>query len=74
MGNTQNIPKNGTTLPILVSKVEYDNNLETFVAHFAQHINQKPTPQHCYEVIKIEILSYVNFAQRKIDKNHPFTM
>ena len=35
-------------------------NSDTFAAHFAQHFYQKPTPQHCREIIKFEILSKVN--------------
>ena len=36
--------------------VHHDKNSGTFAAHFAQHFNQKPTPQKCREIMKFGIL------------------
>ena len=41
-------------------KLQYDKNSDTFAAYFAQHFNQKPTPQQCCEIIKFSILYKVN--------------
>ena len=44
----------------MAQKVQHDKNYDTFAAHFAQHFDQKPTPQKCREIMKFEILSKVN--------------
>ena len=44
----------------VAQKLQYDKDSETFVAHFAQHFDQKPIPQQCRNVLKFEILSTVN--------------
>ena len=44
----------------VAQKVQHDKNSDTFVAHFAQHFDQKPTPQQCHEIIKSGIWSKVN--------------
>ena len=44
----------------VAQKVHHDKNSDTFVAHFAQYFDQKPTPQQCCEITKFEILSKVN--------------
>ena len=36
----------------MAQKVQDDRNLDTFVAYFAQHFDQKTTPQNCREIIK----------------------
>ena len=41
-------------------KVQHDKNSDTFAAHFAQHFDQKPTPQQCCEITISKILSTVN--------------
>ena len=44
----------------VAQKLQCDKNSDTFAAHFAQHFYQKPTPQQCHEIMKLEILSKVN--------------
>ena len=44
----------------VAQKVQHDKNLETFAAHFAQHFDQKLTPQYCCDTMKFEMLSKVN--------------
>ena len=44
----------------VAQKVQHNKNLDTFAAHFAQHFDQKPTPQQFIEIIKFETLSKVN--------------
>ena len=44
----------------VAQKVQRDKNSDTFAAHFAQHFEQKPTPQQCREIMKFGILSKVN--------------
>ena len=44
----------------VAQKVPHNKNSDTFAAHFAQHFDQKPTQQHCREIMKFEILSMVN--------------
>ena len=44
----------------VAQKVHHDRDFDTFVAHLAQHFDQKPTPQQCCETMKLEILSKVN--------------
>ena len=60
--NTQNTLKKrmGQYFQDVAQKVQHDKNSVTFAAHFAQHFNQKPTPQKCREIMKFEILSKVN--------------
>ena len=41
-------------------KLQHNKCFDTFAAHFAQHFDQKPTPQQCREIMKFEILSKVN--------------
>ena len=40
--------------------LQYDKKSDTFTAHFVQYFDQKPTPQQCSEIMKLEILSTVN--------------
>ena len=49
VGNNKNTLKNRTEqhLQDVPQKVQYDNNSDTFEAHFAQHFYPKPTPQQC---------------------------
>ena len=61
-GNVQNIPfrvcgkhskghqKENGKFQHLAQKVQFDDNSDTFAAHFAQHFNQKLTPQQCREI------------------------
>ena len=37
----------------VVQKVQHDKHSDTFAADFDQHLNQKPTPQQCHEIIKL---------------------
>ena len=41
-------------------KLQNDKNSDTFAAHFAQHFNQKMTPQQYREIMKFQIISQVN--------------
>ena len=41
-------------------KVQNDRNSDTFVAYFAQHFDQKTTPQHFCEIMKFENILMVN--------------
>ena len=63
VGNTQNTPKKRRqqNFQDVAQKVQHDKNPDSFAAHFAQHFNQKPTPQQCLEIMKPEILSTVKF-------------
>ena len=36
----------------VAEKVQHNKNSDTFVAHFAPHFYQKPTPQQCREIMK----------------------
>ena len=40
--------------------VQYNTNSCTVEAHFAQNVDQKPTPQRCREITKLQIISKVN--------------
>ena len=44
----------------VAQKVRYNKNSDSFAAHFAQHLYQKPTSQQCREIIKLGILFKVN--------------
>ena len=44
----------------LDQKVQHDENLDTFEAHFAQYFNQKPTPQQCHEIMSFWIIYMLN--------------
>ena len=44
----------------VAQKVQHNKNSDTFVAHFNQHFNQKPTRQQCREITEFEILSKIN--------------
>ena len=44
----------------VAQKVHHDKNPDTFAAHLSQPFNQKPTPQQCLEIMKLEILSKLN--------------
>ena len=59
--NTQNFLKKIMELNFqnMAQKVQHNKNLDTFAAHFAQQLYQKPTPQQCLEIIKFDILSTV---------------
>ena len=41
-------------------KVQHNKNYDSFAAQFAQHFDQKRTPQQCCEIMNFEILSKVN--------------
>ena len=41
-------------------KVQHDKNYDTLLAHFAQHFDQKSTPQKCHKIMRFEIWSKVN--------------
>ena len=36
----------------LAQKLQYDKNSDNFVAHLAQHFDQKLSPKRCQEIIK----------------------
>ena len=38
-------------------KVQHDKSPDTFMAHFAQHLTKKPTPQQCCKIMISEIPS-----------------
>ena len=44
-------------------KLQYDKKSDTSTAHFAQHFDQKPTPQQCHEIMKFETLSTLNYIR-----------
>ena len=44
----------------VAQNIQHDKNSDAFAAHFAQHFDQKPTSQQCFEITKFEILSTVN--------------
>ena len=44
----------------LAQNVQYNKQLDTLVAHFAQHFYQKLTPKQCHEIMKSEILYMVD--------------
>ena len=44
----------------MAQKVQDDRNLDTFVAYFAQHFDQKTTPQNCREIMRFENILMVN--------------
>ena len=44
----------------VAQKIQHDKDFDTFAAHFAQHFEQKPTPQQCREIMKFKILSEVS--------------
>ena len=62
VGNTQNNPPKITEQHYqdVDQKVQYDKNLDTFAAHFAQHFDQKSTPQQCRKIMNFGILFTVN--------------
>ena len=62
VGNTQNNLKKimKRHFQDVAQKVHHDKNSDTFGAHFAQHFDQKPTPQQFREIMKFEILFKVN--------------
>ena len=41
-------------------KVQHDKKLGTFLAHFTQHFNQKPTPQQRHDIMNFKIISTLN--------------
>ena len=43
----------------MAQKGQYDKHLDTCTAHFAQHFNQKLTPQQCREIMKLENFSTI---------------
>ena len=44
----------------LAQKVTNIKNLDSFADHFAKYFTQKPSPQHCCEIMSFDILSTVN--------------
>ena len=58
VGNTKNTPKKRMQQHFqdVAQKLQHDENLYTFVAHFAQYFDQKLTTQQCREIMKFEIL------------------
>ena len=44
----------------LAQNIMHNNNLDSFAAHFAKTLTQKPSPQQCYNIMSFEILSIVN--------------
>ena len=62
MVNTQNSLKNKMEehFQEVAQRVHHDKNSDTFVAHYAQPFDQKPTPQQYREIMKFNIFSTVN--------------
>ena len=62
VGNIQNNLKKRTEQHFqgVAQKVQCDKTPDSFAAHFAQHFNQKLTPQQCREILIFRILSTVN--------------
>ena len=61
VGNTQNTPQKRMEQHFqdMAQKVQHHKNSDTFVAHFVQHFDQKPTPQQCREIMRFKIFSKV---------------
>ena len=46
------LKKIGIFFQDVAQKVQHYKHSDTFAAHFAQHFDQKPTQQHCREIMK----------------------
>ena len=42
----------------VAQKVQCDENLDSFTAHFVQHFTKKPSPLQCYKIMTFDIILY----------------